>query len=161
MSEKDMLLSTMEREFPITVRILRAFPADKADFKPHERSRSAKELMWTMALEYRLIVNGALAGTVAFHQDPTPETLEEIISGYESIFKELVSKIKEMPDADMNANIKFAAGTPMEREMRRGDAFWLAVMDTVHHRGQMSVYIRMAGGKVPSIYGPSADDPGQ
>jgi uncharacterized damage-inducible protein DinB len=37
--------------------------------------------------------------------------------------------------------------------------FWLAVMDAVHHRGQMSVYIRLAGGKVPSIYGPTADEP--
>lgn len=155
-----MLLGTMEREFPITLKVLKAFPADKADFKPHERSRTAKDLMWTMAMEYGLIVDGALAGAIAFSQNPAPATIEEIISGYEAAVKGVHAKIKEMPDADMNANIKFAVGTPMERDMRRGDALWLAVMDTIHHRGQMSVYVRMAGGKVPSIYGPSADEPG-
>jgi uncharacterized damage-inducible protein DinB len=50
----------------------------------------------------------------------------------------------------------------VERErsdMRTADVLWTGVMDTVHHRGQFSVYLRMAGGKVPSIYGPSADEP--
>ena len=39
------------------------------------------------------------------------------------------------------------------------EVLWLMLMDSVHHRGQLSVYLRMVGGKVPSIYGPSADEP--
>jgi uncharacterized damage-inducible protein DinB len=39
------------------------------------------------------------------------------------------------------------------------DILWIMLMDSIHHRGQLSVYVRMAGGKVPSIYGPSADEP--
>jgi uncharacterized damage-inducible protein DinB len=39
------------------------------------------------------------------------------------------------------------------------DMLWIMLLDAVHHRGQLSVYLRMAGGKVPSIYGPSADEP--
>ena len=39
------------------------------------------------------------------------------------------------------------------------DVLWGILMDSIHHRGQFSVYLRMAGGKVPSIYGPSADEP--
>jgi uncharacterized damage-inducible protein DinB len=44
-------------------------------------------------------------------------------------------------------------------EFRAMDVVWMALMDQVHHRGQFSVYLRLAGGKVPSIYGPSADEP--
>ena len=44
-------------------------------------------------------------------------------------------------------------------DVRKGDVFWTGVMETGHHRGQVSVYSRMAGAKVPSIYGPSADEP--
>jgi uncharacterized damage-inducible protein DinB len=43
--------------------------------------------------------------------------------------------------------------------MRRLDVIWANLFDVIHHRGQLSVYVRMAGGKVPSIYGPSADEP--
>ena len=44
-------------------------------------------------------------------------------------------------------------------DVRIMDIFWLMLMDSVHHRGQFSVYLRMSGGKVPSIYGPTADEP--
>lgn len=44
-------------------------------------------------------------------------------------------------------------------DFRKADVLWMMMMDAVHHRGQFSVYLRMAGGKVPSIYGPSADEP--
>ena len=45
-------------------------------------------------------------------------------------------------------------------EVPLGEMFWLGLFDAIHHRGQLSVYIRPMGGRVPSIYGPSADDPG-
>ena len=43
--------------------------------------------------------------------------------------------------------------------VRRADILWLTLHDMIHHRGQFSIYLRMAGGKVPSIYGPSGDEP--
>jgi len=42
---------------------------------------------------------------------------------------------------------------------RRGDVLWYSLHALIHHRGQLSVYLRMVGGKVPSIYGPSGDEP--
>jgi uncharacterized damage-inducible protein DinB len=44
-------------------------------------------------------------------------------------------------------------------DVRKLDFLWLMLTDQIHHRGQLSVYARMAGGKVPSIYGPSFDEP--
>jgi uncharacterized damage-inducible protein DinB len=46
-------------------------------------------------------------------------------------------------------------------DVRRQDFLWMMLNDMIHHRGQFSVYLRMAGGKVPSIYGPSKDEPWQ
>ena len=62
-------------------------------------------------------------------------------------------------DADFNKTIKFMVGPGKMADLRTADVLWTGVMDAVHHRGQFSVYLRMAGGKVPSIYGPSADEP--
>jgi uncharacterized damage-inducible protein DinB len=44
-------------------------------------------------------------------------------------------------------------------DVRVIDILWFMLMDSIHHRGQLSVYVRMTGGKVPSIYGPSGDEP--
>lgn len=55
--------------------------------------------------------------------------------------------------------MKFFVAPKQMGDVRIMDIFWMMVMDMVHHRGQFSVYLRMAGGKVPSIYGPSADEP--
>jgi uncharacterized damage-inducible protein DinB len=55
--------------------------------------------------------------------------------------------------------IAFPSGPKQMGEIRVMDFLWLMLMDSIHHRGQLSVYIRPAGGKVPSIYGPSGDEP--
>jgi uncharacterized damage-inducible protein DinB len=64
-----------------------------------------------------------------------------------------------MSEADYNSMIKFPVGPKQMGDFRKADVLWMMMMDAIHHRGQFSVYVRMAGGKVPSIYGPSADEP--
>ena len=54
----------------------------------------------------------------------------------------------------------FSYGDRVYFEAPLGHMFWIGLFDAIHHRGQLSVYLRPMGGKVPSIYGPSADDPG-
>ena len=161
MTEKEMFLNSFDREFQTTMRVLNAYPSDKLDFRPHPRSRSAGELAWNFANEERMLVGGAVAGDVVFKQNSTPETLDEIKTEYENIHHDMTAKVAGMEDAAFNEMITFGSGSDHAVPMRRGDALWLAIMDAVHHRGQFSVYIRMAGGKVPSIYGPSADELGQ
>jgi uncharacterized damage-inducible protein DinB len=55
--------------------------------------------------------------------------------------------------------VRMPVGPRRSSPMRRGNALWLMLNDSIHHRGQLTVYLRMAGGRVPSIYGPSADEP--
>jgi uncharacterized damage-inducible protein DinB len=160
MSEKEMLLGMWEREFPTTLKVLKAFPASKGDFKPHERSTSAKELAWTFVTEEQVGIAGALAGAIDFSKaPPPPATLAEAISGYEKSHSEMVAKFKAASDATLNRTVKFPVGPNKLGDLRTMDVIWGMVLDSIHHRGQFSVYLRMAGGKVPSIYGPSADEP--
>lgn len=160
MSEKEQFLQNWEREHQTTLKVLRNYPASQPDFKPHDRSRSASELAWTLAGEEKVFTDGAVTGKIDFTQFPAqPKAWNEILSAYEKTHQECVAKIKAANEADLNKTVPFPAGPGKMMEMRRMDALWGMVMDQIHHRGQFSVYLRMAGGKVPSIYGPSADEP--
>lgn len=160
MTEKEQFLQNWEREFETTLRVLRNYPANKPEFKPHERSRSAAELAWTLAGEEQVFVNGVLEGKIDFSKmTPPPSRFEDILSAYEKSHRSLASKLQAAPEAELNGPIAFSMGPGKMGEMRKMDVLWGLLMDSIHHRGQFSVYLRMAGGKVPSIYGPSADEP--
>ncbi len=160
MSEKDMYLQSWDREFQITMKVLKAYPADKMDFKPHERSRSAQELAWVFVQE-EAIVDMIIKGQIDFSGGgpKPPATMQEVLSAFEKSHKEMVGKVQKLSEADYNSMIKFPISPKEMGNFRKADVLWMMMMDQIHHRGQFSVYIRLAGGKVPSIYGPSADEP--
>ncbi len=160
MTEKDMFLDSWAREYQLTTKVFNAYPEGKLDFKPHELSRTAKELAWTIISEEGIFVNGAITGKFDFrHFDPPPRTMKDILSAYEKKHAEDVRKVKDMSDADLNKKVKVMVGRNTFADVRSIDTLWNVILDNVHHRGQFSVYLRMAGGKVPSIYGPSHDEP--
>jgi len=159
MSEKEMYLQGGEREFQTTMKVLKAYPPDRLDYKPHERSRSARELAWVF-VEEEAFVDMIIKGQIEFKEGPKPPaTMKEILAAFEKTHKESVAKVKELSEANYNGMIKFPVGPKQMGDFRRADLLWMTMMDQVHHRGQLSVYIRLAGGKVPSIYGPTADEP--
>jgi uncharacterized damage-inducible protein DinB len=160
MSEKEMFLQTWDREFQTTMKVLKAYPANKLDFKPHERSRSARELAWVF-VEEEQFVDMVCKGQIDFSaaQPKAPATMEEILAAFEKNHKEMAGKIKNLSDKDYDSMMKFMVGPNQMSDLRRADILWMIMMDQVHHRGQLSVYVRLAGGKVPSIYGPTADEP--
>lgn len=159
-SEREQFIQSWEREFQTTLKVLKSYPANKADLKPHGKCPTAKELAWKIVTEEPVLVNGSLTGNFDFMNMPKPPaTMPDVISTYERSHSELVSKVKKMNDADFNKMIKFMVAPKTMGDMRSGDTLWMMMMDTIHHRGQFSVYLRMADGKVPSIYGPSADEP--
>ena len=157
-TEKDQFVQAFGRESQTTLRLLHAYPAEKGDFKPHERSRTAKDLAWTFVGEQGVLAM-ALKGKIEFGQGPTaPATYKEAVAAFESACKDTIAKVSNATDADLNRTVQFPAGPGKMADMRTADVMWMTLMDQIHHRGQMSVYVRMAGGKVPSIYGPTADE---
>jgi len=159
MTEKEQFLSTMAREFPTTLKVLKAFPTGKAELKPHSKARSARELAWAFVTEEKAC-DMALDGALELGKMPKPPaTLPEVISTYERAHTAFVERLRKTPEAELNETVKFMTGPKQMGDMRKMDVLWFMLMDGVHHRGQLSVYLRMADGKVPSIYGPSADEP--
>lgn len=159
MTEKEQYLSAVAREFSTTMKVLKAYPAGKADLKPHAKSKSARELAWNFVTEEKAC-DMALDGAIEFAKmPPSPATIPEVISSYEKAHATFVERVKRTPDAELNKTVKFFTGPKQMGDLRTMDLFWMMLMDAVHHRGQFSVYLRMADGKVPSIYGPTADEP--
>jgi uncharacterized damage-inducible protein DinB len=156
MSEKEMYIGVREHELQTTIKVIKAYPADKLDWRPHEKSNSAAQLINTFIIE-ELALKMALTGDVDWSkmEMPTPASLDEMVATFEHLSTENTAGIRNSDPERWNDTIKFG---PMD--MRRGQVLWVMLFDQIHHRGQLSVYIRPAGGKVPSIYGPSADDAG-
>lgn len=155
MTEKERFLGLFEWEAETTTRVLKAYPADKLDLRPHEKSRSAKELMQTFIAEGVAMIQiceGAVDWTKVV--GPDLATAEELIVAFEGMMTQVIDKIKATPGEDLEKPMDWIG-----RQAPRLEALMSMLFDQVHHRGQMSVYIRLAGGKVPSIYGPSADEP--
>jgi uncharacterized damage-inducible protein DinB len=160
MTEKDMFLQTFGRECQTTLKLLKAYPAAKGDYKPHERSRTAKELAWTFVMEQGM-VDMALKGKIDFSQPmpKPPGNLSEVITAFEHASRETTNKVSNASEDTLGRTVQFPIGPGKMGDFRAMDVLWTALMDQVHHRGQLSVYTRLAGAKVPSIYGPSADEP--
>jgi uncharacterized damage-inducible protein DinB len=161
-SAKQQFLDTYQREHETTMKLLRAFPADKAELRPHAKLRTARELAWVFVVERGL-------GTMAYHNEfakgppsggpPTPKTLKEVIGALEKAHKDFSDLVRSSPDDKLQEKVKFFTGPKTMGDIRRIDLLWFLLHDEIHHRGQMSIYLRIADGKVPSIYGPSGDEP--
>jgi uncharacterized damage-inducible protein DinB len=160
MTEKEMFLNNWQREFGTTLKILKQMPADKASFKPAaEKTRSAKDLA-TVFIQELGVVDGVVKGKIEFTgQLPSFAAYGDVLKALEGKHKEMVSKVQSMSEADWNSKITAPVGPKQMGEVRRADMLWLMLNDSIHHRGQFSIYLRMVGAKVPSIYGPSGDEP--
>ena len=161
MAEREMLLQLWEREFATTLKVLRAYPAGHDDFKPADKSSTAKSLVWTLVIEQHMasaIASGGIDFSKGMPGAPAG-TVADLVPMLEKAHGEAVSKIKSLGVDGLNAQTTFPIGPGKMGQFRVIDLLWLPVLDMIHHRGQFSVYLRMAGGKVPSIYGPTADEP--
>src|SRR4029453_1739826 len=159
-SARQQYLDVLGREHQTTLKVMRAFPNDQGAFRPHERSSSAKRLMWTFAVEQNILLS-AIRGTLRMPPSfpPEPETIDEGIAEFERGVAAVIDELKESPDSVVYGTAPFFAGPGKFADYPLIELMWMMLMDQIHPRGQLSVYSRMAGGKVPSIYGPSADEP--
>ncbi|HEX7122485.1 MAG TPA: DinB family protein [Gemmatimonadaceae bacterium] len=148
------------REHATTMKVLRAFPADKSDFRPHETSNRARDLAFTFVLEQRLLQK-ALTDQLKLGGGwpQTPDDYNAIVDDFDREFEELCRMIEETSDESWGRPVQFPVGPGKVGDWDKLQFAWFMLCDQIHHRGQMSVYLRMVGGKVPSIYGPSKDDP--
>jgi len=158
MTLQEFYLKRAKAEFPVFLKVLKALPRDLS-YKPHDRSPSAEQLAWIVTYEMKALIDVVDSGKSEW-ENVTPPGLDEIIGLYEKWSTELLEKVAALDNEsqDRNAQFLYQGQVVMERPMI--ELLWDFMFDAIHHRGQLSAYLRPMGGKVPSIYGPSADDPG-
>ncbi len=160
---KQRFLDAYEQEHAITMRVLRAYPADQADLRPHPRCKTARELAWIFAVERVLGTHGFndafASGMPAGKPAEPPASWDAIVEAIEGSHREFGELVRATPPEKLDQTIKFFVAPRTMGDVRRMDFLWFLLHDEIHHRGQLSIYLRMAGAKVPSIYGPSADEP--
>jgi uncharacterized damage-inducible protein DinB len=157
MITKENLVKLFKREFATTLKVIRAFPEDKLTFAPHERSSTARNVIRTFVFEMYLIESYVLGENVdrSRFQTYAPDKLATLIGDFEKETAHVISSLDKLPESDLNKTVEFAG-----KKMAADEFMLMMLFDQIHHRGQVTVYIRLAGGKVPSVYGPSADDKG-
>jgi uncharacterized damage-inducible protein DinB len=160
MTTREFFIKRWKADRRAFVRVLEALPSDHLAYKPHERSTSAGDLAWQIVEEVRALAGTNAANELPFEMSPRPATTAEIVAAFERSASALEALLPTIDDARWEGTIKFMMGGKTLSESNFGEMFWGFFLDLIHHRGQLSSYIRPMGGKVPSIYGPSGDDAG-
>jgi hypothetical protein len=162
-TEKAQFLDTFERECQTTLRVLRAYPTGMENLQPHPRCRNAVGLAWIFVGEMGMLQTALTTGfdwSRPPESPPAPKSMEEVIASFDHLYKQVLDVVRGTTEADLRSEtVQFPAGPGKMATLTRMQFLWFVLSDQIHHRGQFSIYLRMAGGKLPSIYGPTADEP--
>jgi uncharacterized damage-inducible protein DinB len=164
LNNREFFVRRWGQEYPAFVRLFKTLPAGALDYRPHPRSRSAGELVALLVCAQKSCIELCKSKKSMYSglrwQEPNGFSgLPEMITTYERDHLEFAACLQELTDSDWRHNAWLVQG--QEEIMLKdtvGGLLWLALFDFIHHRGQLSTYLRPMGAKVPSIYGPSADE---
>jgi uncharacterized damage-inducible protein DinB len=101
-----------------------------------------------------MIIEALETGAVAWNPPAMPASMKEIVEQYEQQSASIVQRWRDLPDVRWNGTLEFFGS-----ERPASPMAWSFLFDIVHHRGQITTYLRPMGSTVPQIYGPSADEP--
>jgi uncharacterized damage-inducible protein DinB len=157
MTTREFFIKQFAAERPKFVKVIRALPEGKLDYKPHERSSAAGAIAWFLVLELRALVDMVKNHENHWQQSPGPKTAAEIASEYEKAASEMETSLESTGEAAWARDTKMFVGDKLIKSAPLGETVWDFFLDAIHHRGQLTSYLRPMGGKVPSVYGPSGD----
>ena len=163
MSISTAFLKEFEHEVATTRRVLERVPADKFSWKPHPKSMSLGELAMHVAMVPDIICEWACVDEKVFgagDKQPVAETSADLTKALDKSIRTMKDTMARLGDQGLMANWKATAGGNTIFEMPKVALIRsIALNHWYHHRGQLSVYLRLLDVPVPSIYGPSADEP--
>ena len=162
MSATKALLDEFEAEAATTRRVLERVPTDKLAWKPHDKSMSLGKLALQLAMSPGYITDWAVQDVVTMSgaQPPDPTNTAEILAAHDAGATKTKANLASIGDANLGKmwEIKGPDGKTMMAMPKANLLRSIAMNHTYHHRGQLSVYLRLLNVPVPSIYGPSADE---
>ena len=153
MDEKSLFTKFWTNESKTTRKVLAKIP-EGSDYRPDPKSRTAREIAWQIVCEEKMIIDAVEHGKAEWAPPPVPSSIDEVVRTYEKQSEEIAKRWKALPDDRWNGTLEFFGS-----ERPASPMAWSFLFDIVHHRGQISTYLRPMGSTVPQIYGPSGDEP--
>ena len=149
-------LPSLQAEHPVTARVIAAMPPDKADYRPDTVAKSAIDLAWHIVAAENRFLEAIAAGAFDFTPAPRPDAIrtgEDVNRWYADRFAKSLDRLNALTGDQLIRTIDFRGvlQLPAVRYVQLG------LSHSIHHRGQLSMYLRPMGAKVPSIYGESYD----
>jgi uncharacterized damage-inducible protein DinB len=160
MTPKQQFLDGYNREYATTVKVLKAYPDGHAELRPAAKCKTARELAWVFVLEQGMCMKALTTGfdwSKPSPMPPAPARMADVVAAFEQGREQLASLVARADD-NLTGTVKFPVAAKTIADVPLGQFLWMTLCDQIHHRGQFSVYLRIAGAKVPSIYGPTADE---
>ena len=153
MDEKSLFTKFWTDESKTTLRVLARIP-DGSDYRPDSKSRTAQEIAWQIVCEEMMIIQALESGKAEWAPPPMPATMKEVLEAYEKQSRTMPQRWKALSPTRWEGRLEFFGDQRPAAPMA-----WSFLFDIVHHRGQISTYLRPMGSTVPQIYGPSGDEP--
>jgi uncharacterized damage-inducible protein DinB len=151
--EKALFTDFWTKESKTTRNVLARIP-DGSEYRPDPKSRTAQEIAWQIVCEEKMIIDALESGKAEWAPPPMPPAMKDVLGAYERQSSGIVQRLKALPAARWDAALEFFGSQRPASPMA-----WSFLFDIVHHRGQITTYLRPMGSTVPQIYGPSGDEP--
>ena len=153
MHEKSLFTKSWTKESETTRKVLSRIP-EGSDYRPDKKSRTAQEIAWQIVCEEKMLIDALETGKAEWAPPPMPATMKAVVAAYERQCEDCEGRWKSLSDDRWNGALEFFGSQRPASPMA-----WSFLFDIVHHRGQITTYLRPMGSTVPQIYGPSADEP--
>jgi len=154
---RDMMVAALRRELAVTGRVIEAMPEQNFDYRPAPKSKAAGELAWHMAYGTIEMLRGVADLKFKMENEPAIPDKAEMLRIWMTQFPAALERIEAMTPDQLTTPVDFFGA------FTQPVFTYLPIISNhfIHHRGQLTAYLRPMGGKVPSIYGGSADEPWQ
>jgi len=150
-------LPALKNEHRITKRIIEAIPLDKGDYRPDPNSKTALELAWHIAAAENMFLNVPASGEFNFGNNTQPESIRnsaDVAQWYAEAFAANFERLTRLSPEQLVEVVDFRGKFQLSAVLYLD----VGLKHSIHHRGQLTVYLRPMGARVPSIYGESYDD---
>ncbi len=153
MDEKSLFTTFWTNESKTTRKVLERIP-EGSDYKPDPKSRTAQEIAWQIVCEERMLIDALENGKAEWAPPPMPASMKDVLAEYDRQSADVIKRWSRLPLTKWDGTLEFFGSKRPSSPMA-----WSFLFDIVHHRGQISTYLRPMGATVPQIYGPSGDEP--
>ena len=158
MEEHTLFLKFWEKEAEATRKVIARIP-EGSDYRPDPKSRTAREIAWLIVREEIVLGEGLQRGSFEWVEEPAPAAVRDVLAAYDRHHDDLTRAMRALDGPAWARKFPFMfEGKEVFSDTGSGAA-WTMLFDIIHHRGQLSTYLRPMGSTVPQIYGPTADEP--